>query len=115
MKLFHTCVLQIKIYSKEKFYRLLAKTRLLEQQQKTIEKIKAEEKRSHWKGKELLAKTRLLEQQQKTIEKLKAEEKRSHWKGKENVTKTKNKEIEEVKQISSKKIEEETEQIMKHA
>ncbi|KAL0100998.1 hypothetical protein PUN28_019419 [Cardiocondyla obscurior] len=33
----------------------------------------------------------------------------------EKVTKTKNKEIKEVKQISSKKIEEETEQIMKHA
>ncbi|XP_011877408.1 PREDICTED: hyaluronan mediated motility receptor-like isoform X1 [Vollenhovia emeryi] len=31
---------------------LLTKTRLVEQQQKTIEKLKAEEKRSHWKGKE---------------------------------------------------------------
>lgn len=28
------------------------KIKLVEQQQKTIEKLKAEEKRSHWKGKE---------------------------------------------------------------
>jgi len=34
------------------FLGILTKTKLVEQQQKTIEKLKAEEKRSHWKGKE---------------------------------------------------------------
>ncbi|XP_032668210.1 hyaluronan mediated motility receptor-like isoform X2 [Odontomachus brunneus] len=46
----HVAQLKDKIYKLEQ--ELSTKTRLIEQQQKTIEKLKAEEKRSHWKGKE---------------------------------------------------------------
>ncbi|XP_014470917.1 PREDICTED: hyaluronan mediated motility receptor-like isoform X2 [Dinoponera quadriceps] len=46
----HVAQLKDKIYQLEQ--ELSTKIRLVEQQQKTIEKLKAEEKRSHWKGKE---------------------------------------------------------------
>ncbi|XP_011698345.1 PREDICTED: hyaluronan mediated motility receptor-like isoform X2 [Wasmannia auropunctata] len=45
-------VIQLKDKNYELEQELLAKTRLVEQQQKTIEKLKSEEKRSQWKGKE---------------------------------------------------------------
>ncbi|XP_018309471.1 hyaluronan mediated motility receptor isoform X3 [Mycetomoellerius zeteki] len=45
-------VIRLKNKNYELEQELLTKTRLVEQQQKTIEKLKAEEKRSHWKGKE---------------------------------------------------------------
>ncbi|KYM91177.1 Laminin subunit alpha-2 [Atta colombica] len=45
-------VIRLKDKNYELEQELLTKTRLVEQQQKTIEKLKAEEKRSHWKGKE---------------------------------------------------------------
>ncbi|XP_025988311.1 hyaluronan mediated motility receptor isoform X1 [Solenopsis invicta] len=45
-------VIRLKDKNYELEQELLNKTRLVEQQQKTIEKLKAEEKRSHWKGKE---------------------------------------------------------------
>ncbi|XP_012229058.1 putative leucine-rich repeat-containing protein DDB_G0290503 isoform X2 [Linepithema humile] len=46
----HVTQLKEKIIQQEQ--ELHTKTRLIEQQQKTIEKFKAEEKRSYWKGKE---------------------------------------------------------------
>ncbi|XP_011151920.1 hyaluronan mediated motility receptor isoform X2 [Harpegnathos saltator] len=49
-KIKHVSQLKDKIYQLEQ--ELSTKTRIIEQQQKTIEKFKAEEKRSHWKGKE---------------------------------------------------------------
>ncbi|KYN07338.1 Laminin-like protein epi-1, partial [Cyphomyrmex costatus] len=45
-------VIRLKDKNYELEQELLTKTRLVEQQQKTIEKLKTEEKRSHWKGKE---------------------------------------------------------------
>ncbi|KYN40272.1 Laminin subunit alpha-3 [Trachymyrmex septentrionalis] len=45
-------VIRLKDKNYELEQELLTKTKLVEQQQKTIEKLKAEEKRSHWKGKE---------------------------------------------------------------
>ncbi|XP_077272103.1 uncharacterized protein LOC143902808 [Temnothorax americanus] len=45
-------VIRLKDKNLELEQELQTKTRLVEQQQKTIEKLKAEEKRSHWKGKE---------------------------------------------------------------
>ncbi|XP_012522875.1 hyaluronan mediated motility receptor isoform X2 [Monomorium pharaonis] len=45
-------VIQLKDKNYELEQELLNKTRLVEQQQKIIEKLRAEEKRSHWKGKE---------------------------------------------------------------
>ncbi|KAL0104068.1 hypothetical protein PUN28_017039 [Cardiocondyla obscurior] len=64
-------VIRLKDKNYELEQELLAKTRLLEQQQKTIEKLKAEEKRSHWKGKENIVHSTPISSPHKTLTPLK--------------------------------------------